>query len=393
MRAPAVVFRGEGWGLPVPLGLSGPREVWSVAADEPSKLDSVLRRLDDLARSGDPDRLAAGYLTYEAGVALEGAPGAFRPPDRTPLAWFAVFSMSGGRVTPKGSAISTVDAAPPASSLGPVAWKDGVEAIRDAIARGDVYQVNLTRRLTTCGEVDPHDLSARLWLESPAPYAVMIAAEDVAVVSNSPELFLDVDLGARVARSGPIKGTAPRGETPARDAALARGLLASRKDAAEHVMIVDLMRHDLGRVAVPGGVSVSELKALRTFSHLHHLVSVVEARLSPGARLSDLLRATLPAGSITGAPKRAALGFIRRLEPVARGPYCGAIGYVRGDGRAVFNVGIRTAVVGAGRVDLHAGGGIVWDSDPDREWEETETKAREGVRVLGRLAARKELVG
>ena len=142
-------------------------------------------------------------------------------------------------------------------------------------------------------------------------------------------------------------------------------------------MITDLLRNDLGRVAVPGGVETTALAELRTFAHLHHLESTVEARLTPRARLSDVLRATLPGGSITGAPKRAALGFIRRLEPVTRGAYTGAAGYVRGDGRAVFNVAIRTAIAGRGTVDYHAGGGIVWDSDAAMEWEETLTKSRE----------------
>ncbi len=142
-------------------------------------------------------------------------------------------------------------------------------------------------------------------------------------------------------------------------------------------MIVDLVRHDLGKVSLPGGVEVTELFGLRSFRHVHHLESTVSSRLREGATLGDVLRATFPAGSITGAPKRASLGFIHRLEPVPRGPYTGAIGYVRGNGRAVFNVGIRTAVLSAGTVDYHAGGGIVWDSDPEAEWRETEDKSRE----------------
>lgn len=147
-------------------------------------------------------------------------------------------------------------------------------------------------------------------------------------------------------------------------------------------MIVDLIRNDLGRVAEPGGVRVARLGSLRTFRHLHHLESLVVARLESGVRLSDLLRATLPGGSITGAPKRAALGFIRRTEPCARGAYTGVAGYVRGNGRAVFNVAIRTAVVHDRLVDYHAGGGIVWDSDPAAEWEEAETKSREFEAVV-----------
>lgn len=399
MTAPEVVFRGEGWALPVPAAFAEPRDVWSVAADgDDGALEALLRRLDRVAASGDPGALAVGYLTYEAGVLLEGGAEARRRPDRTPLAWFGLFDGRGAHRPEPAHRRSRVRPGDPVSSLDAPAWRAGVETIRFAIAAGDVYQVNLTRRVTTEGDVDPLDLAERLFEENPAPYAVTLRTPGLAIVSNSPELFLDVDLAARCARSGPIKGTAPRGATRERDAGLARDLLASEKDAAEHVMIVDLVRHDLGRVAAPGAVRVREMKSLRTFAHLHHLVSVVEADLEAGARLSDVLRAAMPPGSVTGAPKRAALGFIRRLEPVSRGPYCGAIGYVRGNGRAVFNVGIRTLVVRDGSLDLHAGGGIVWDSDPGREWDETETKAREAVLVLDRLATpaapvRKERVG
>ena len=249
--------------------------------------------------------------------------------------------------------------------------------VRDGIERGDVYQVNLSHRTRFSAHADPFLLARELFARNPVPYAVTLATEDRAVVSNSPELFLDVDLGAGRVVTGPIKGTAARGATPEADAASAARLLASPKDRAENVMITDLLRNDLGRVAVPGSVATTALTELRTFAHLHHLESTVEARLAKGMRLSDILAATLPGGSITGAPKRAALGFIRRLEPVARGAYTGAAGYVRGNGRAVFNVAIRTAITGRDTVDYHAGGGIVWDSDAEAEWDETLTKSRE----------------
>jgi para-aminobenzoate synthetase component 1 len=218
------------------------------------------------------------------------------------------------------------------------------------------------------------------------PYAATIEGNGWAVVSNSPELFLDVDLGAGRVVTKPIKGTAARGATPRADEDARLRLRASAKDRAENVMITDLLRNDLGRVAVPGSVATTALAEVRTFAHLHHLESSVEARLAPGARLSDVLRATLPGGSITGAPKRAALGFIRRLEPVARGAYTGAAGYVRGGGKGVFNVAIRTALVGRSTVDYHAGGGIVWDSDAAAEWDETLTKSHEMEAFLKRRA-------
>jgi len=198
-----------------------------------------------------------------------------------------------------------------------------------------------------------------------------------------------VDLPARRVVTKPIKGTIARAPDEAGDARRRAELLASAKDAAENVMIVDLLRNDLGKVAEPGGVETTALRTLRSFRHLHHLESAVEARLRPGTGLADVLRATLPGGSITGAPKRAALRFIRGLEPVARGAYCGAAGFVRGGGRAVFNVAIRTAIVSRDTVDYHAGGGIVWDSQPDAEWREVESKSREFGAAMAALAGGK----
>lgn len=388
MRELFAGFDGRGWGLEVPLRLSAPLETLEVPAGEPEGLEGLLGWLDRVASSGDPRRLAAGFLSYEAGVWLEGSRGLFRPPDRTPLAAFGLFDAGGGA--------SRVDPAPPgarASGSGPAApaldretWAAAVESIRAGIERGDVYQVNLTRRVALPVAVAPLELAAALHADNPVPYALTLASDGWAVVSNSPELFLDVDLGAGTARSAPIKGTVPRGPTPEEDAEARTRLLLSEKDAAEHLMIVDLIRNDLGRVSVPGGVSVPALRSLLSFSHLHHLESTVAGRLRPGTRLSDVLRATLPGGSVTGAPKRASLGFVRRLEPTPRGPYTGAAGWVRGDGRAVLNVAIRTAVVSASGVDYHAGGGIVWDSEAAREWEEADTKSREFTRAVAALA-------
>ena len=342
-------------------------------ADRPEALPSLLGWLDGVATSGDPDLFAAGFLTYEAGVFLEGSHRLCRPPEKTPLAAFSLFRLSNG-------------GAPPARADGGLLvlgeepgererWAASIGAIREGIARGDVYQVNLTRRLRALGEISPGTLAERLHRENPVPYAMTFEGDGYAVVSNSPELFLDVDLALRRGTSAPIKGTLQRAEDPAR-------LVASAKDGAEHVMIVDLVRNDLGRVSVPGGVTVPRLRTLKTFRHLFHLESLVAGRLRSDVALSDVLLATLPAGSITGAPKRASLRFIRELEACPRGVYTGAVGYVRGNGRAVFNVAIRTAVVTPGAVDYHAGGGIVWDSDAGLEWDETETKSRELFAVI-----------
>ena len=352
-------------------------------ADRPDQLGPLLERLDAVAASADPDLFAAGYLSYEAGVRLEGAPGDFRPPDLGPLGLFGVFRRDRGTVFDDAA----IPSPPPSrersvvSSLDRAAWAAAVAGIRDGIERGDVYQVNLTRRMAAEGRFDPDVLAAGMWRENPVPFAVHIRDADLSIVCNSPELFLDADLRYGVARSGPIKGTAPRGDLGA--ASAARALLASEKDLAEHLMIVDLVRNDLGRVARAGGVSVPVLRGLKELRHLVHMESVVEARLRPGIRVSDLLRAAFPPGSVTGAPKRAALSFIRALEPVPRGPYCGAAGYVRGNGEVLLNVAIRSAVVFPGWVHYHAGGGIVWDSDAAAEWDETVVKSIEFLRGIG----------
>lgn len=398
-RDARALLRGAGWGLSGG-AWEAPDEVRSVELvdDSPgatlaaaAELDELLARLDALASSGDPNRVALGFLTYEAGVLLEGSTPLVRPPERTPLAWFAFFDARRARpeapsdgAGPRPRAVPR--AAPPTGVLGRDAHARGVEAIREAIARGDVYQVNLTRRLAEPVAAEPFALAEALFADNPVPFALTLSTPRWAVVANSPELFLDVDLPHRRAESRPIKGTVVRSAARDDDAARA-ALLASEKDAAEHVMIVDLVRNDLGRVAEPGGVSVPRLRAATSWAHVHHLESTVVAALRRDAALSDVLRATLPAGSITGAPKRASLRLIRALEPCARGPYTGAIGTVRGDGRAVFAVGIRTAVVSAAGAEYHAGGGIVWDSDADAEWAETEAKSEEFQRAV-RGAAR-----
>ena len=366
-----------------------------VRADRPEQLPDVLASLDEIASSGDPNLIAAGFISYEAGVWLEGSTALVRPHDFLPFAEFSVFD------TRRSAAVAPAPPSPAESplihlqrtgdrgerSLSSNEWSSGVEAIRDGIARGDVYQVNLSRRTRFAARVEPFALARALYADNPVPFAVTLVEDGWAVVSNSPELFLDVDLAARRAVTKPIKGTIARGATDAEDAGRRRELLASAKDAAENVMIVDLLRNDLGKVAEPGRVETTAMRALKSFRHLHHLESTVEARLRPDARLSDVLRATLPGGSITGAPKRAALRFIHDLERVPRGAYCGAAGFVRGDGRAVFNVAIRTAILGRDTVDYHAGGGIVWDSNAEAEWRETEAKSREFGAAMAALGS------
>ncbi len=259
------------------------------------------------------------------------------------------------------------------SSLDEAGFTAGVRAIREAIAAGDVYQVNLTRRVsapmagppTSGTSTDIAALGAALAVGNPAPFSavVRIPSHGIFVASASPERFLA--RRGRTVSSSPIKGTAP-----------APGLLLP-KDRAENVMIVDLVRNDLGRVCQPGTVRVPALMATEEHPGLVHLVSTVEGTLRPDAGWPELLAATFPPGSVTGAPKLAALDHIRALEPAPRGPYCGSLGWVDADRRTgCLNVAIRTFFVDDGDLCFGTGGGITWGSEPDGEWEETELKAR-----------------
>jgi para-aminobenzoate synthetase component I len=258
------------------------------------------------------------------------------------------------------------------TSLDQAAFEAGVRSIREAIAAGDVYQVNLTRRLSTPlpPDADVAALGAALAEGNPAPFSavVRVPTHDIHVASASPERFLS--RAGDVVESRPIKGTAPE---PA-------GLTA--KDRAENVMIVDLVRNDLGRVCDFGSVEVPDLLRLEQHPGLVHLVSTVRGRLRAGFGWADAIHATFPPGSVTGAPKLAALEHIAALEPVPRGVYCGAVGWVDADRRhGDLNVAIRTFWVEDDQLHLGTGGGITWESDPLDEWEETELKARQLLRV------------
>jgi len=266
-------------------------------------------------------------------------------------------------------------------SLTPQAHRAGVERVLAWIRDGDLYQLNLTLQLGVAWAAPGVTLARRLWDASPdAPHAAYLEAGTSEVVSVSPETFLRSDGDEVVVR--PIKGTRARRADPAADAAAAAALRASAKDAAEHVMIVDLERNDLGRVSEPGSVRVPELAALEAHPTVWHLTSTVRGRLRPETSLVDLLAATLPCGSVTGAPKRMAVARTRLLEPVRRGAYCGAIGVVS-QGLVDLSVGIRTAVRARGVARYGVGGGIVADSDPAAEHAEAMDKAAAFLRATG----------
>jgi para-aminobenzoate synthetase component 1 len=257
----------------------------------------------------------------------------------------------------------------------------GVSRVRDYILAGDIFQANLSQRFEAPLEEDPWALYRRLRTGNAAPFAAFLDFPGVTVLSASPERFVSVDEAGHV-ETRPIKGTRPRGVGPEHDAALGQALTESAKDRAENLMIVDLMRNDLSRVCLPGSVRVQELFALERYATVHHLVSTVAGRLAPGVDALELLRATFPGGSITGAPKLRAMEIIAELESSARGVYCGSIGYLSVTGALDTSIAIRTAVVRDGRIYFSAGGGIIADSDPEQEYRETLDKARGIIDVL-----------
>lgn len=369
----------------------------------------LLSRLDEVTESLAPDDVCVFLLGYEASAALDPlAPRHAREAGYGPDAWLRVYRCGvrlddGGRTeaffagqappqqlasllegAPHGRGDDEGEPAPPSLSLTLPhdARSRHVERIarcRQHLYAGTLYQANLAHALVV-EEQSATDAArwflARTAAEEP-PFAAFVDDEQWgSLVSLSPERFLTWDLEEGRAAAYPIKGTRPRGATTEDDASLLRELFDSEKDAAEHVMIVDLLRNDLGRVAETGGVEVTALMRGLSVKNVHHLESEICARLRPGTRLSDLLLATAPGGSITGAPKSAALDVIHELEERPRGPYTGVLGVVDGRGRASSSLLIRTWIRPDGAAGtLHVGGGIVVGSDPDAEWQETLDKA------------------
>jgi para-aminobenzoate synthetase component 1 len=267
------------------------------------------------------------------------------------------------------------------TSLPRTDYEAAVQRAIDYIRAGDIFQVNLSQRLSAEWGGDAFPLYARLRQESPAPYAALVRLGGADVISASPERFLS--RRGEAIETRPIKGTRPRDPDAAADRRLALSLRSSAKDIAENVMIVDLARNDLGRIARYGTVSVKELCALESHPGVHHLVSTIEARTRAGVSATDVIRATFPPGSVTGAPKVRALEIIEELEPVRRGPYCGAVGWFGPGEELELSVAIRTLIAAGDTLHLHVGGAVTADSDPAGEWQESMHKAARLLRAAG----------
>lgn len=259
-------------------------------------------------------------------------------------------------------------------------FKQAVNRIKDYILAGDVMQVVLSQRMSVDLAARPLDVYRALRSLNPSPYMYFFDFGDFQVVGASPEVLVRVQGGEAMVR--PIAGTRPRGKTPEEDRALEAELKADPKELAEHLMLIDLGRNDIGRIAETGSVVVTDQMVIERYSHVMHLVSEVHGRIAGERDAIDVLRATFPAGTLSGAPKVRAMEIIAELEPVRRGIYAGAVGYLNWFGEADLAIAIRTALVSHGTVHVQAGAGIVADSDPDREWEETLNKGRALIRAI-----------
>lgn len=319
------------------------------------------------------DNMSGRCYLSAAGVRSGGAPD---PRGRIGELRKRLASPPPARFAPRGERPEKLE-----SNFSKAAYIKAVRRAKDYIRKGDIYQVNLSQRFETAMRMSPVDLYRRLRESSPAPFAAYLDFKDFAILSSSPERFLMTD-GSYI-ETRPIKGTRPRGATKRSDALLEKELAHSAKDMAEHIMIVDLERNDLGRICRYGSVKPTESAVIEKYANVFHMVSTVSGRLKRGVDPIGCLRAAFPGGSITGAPKIRSMEIIDELEPVSRSAYTGAVGYISFDGKMDTSIVIRTFLVKDGKVYFQVGGGIVADSDPEEEYEETLHKARGLMEALG----------
>ncbi len=346
-----------------------------IHADSLAEVPQALGELDEAVAAG---YYVAGYMAYEMGYAFEAiAPvGAVRHP----LLWFGVYAeplvLEEDAVAEHLGLIEEASFSVKHTRLGisREAYCEALQAIKTLIRDGEVYQINFTDRISFDFEGSPLAFYSQLRRRQRVAWGAYLNTGETHLLSLSPELFFQRE-GSRI-WTRPMKGTHRRGRTRAEDVALQDALVADAKNRAENLMIVDLLRNDLSRCCIPGSVQVPELFTTEVYETLIQMTSTVEGHLREGIRYADIFRALFPCGSVTGTPKISAMQHIDALEAAPRGVYCGAIGYIAPDDRAAFNVAIRTAVIENGRGTMGTGSGIVWDSDPNSEYEETLLKAQ-----------------
>jgi len=350
---------------------SGLRDV--ISATRPEDVVEALAAIERARASG---HFVAGYFSYELGYLLEPRLCGLLPPRRpVPLLWFGVFDSAeacdGRALESPGRAY----AGPLRHEWGAKDYEERFRDVHDYVAAGDIYQANLSFRSRFAFAGDPLALYRQLRARSAAAHGAFIDDGERQILSFSPELFFDLSPDGQLTAK-PMKGTIARGSDPQSDAEARAALAASVKDRAENLMIVDLLRNDLGRISDIGSVRVEDLFAVETYPTLHTMVSTVKARLKSGSDIATIVRALFPCGSITGAPKIRAMEIIRELEASPRGVYCGAIGVFAPDGSARFNVAIRTLTIRDGAGELGIGGAVVQDSASGAEYDECLLKAR-----------------
>ena len=349
----------------------------TISAREPSEVTAALESAERALQSGHH---VAGYFAYELGYLLEPRLEPLEWPRRdVPLLWLGVFeqceSLEGADSAKLFAAGSRAYAGPLTLEWSEADYAKRFRRLHDLIGAGDLYQANLTFRARFAFAGDARTLYRDLRGHARAGHCAFVADGERQILSLSPELFFELT-AERAIRAKPMKGTAAREEDAAADARAREDLAASEKDRAENLMIVDLLRNDLSRVAEIGSVKVETLFEVETYPTVHQLVSTISARARPQTRMTDLVRALFPCGSVTGAPKIRAMEVIRDLEASPRGVYCGAIGAFSPDGSAHFNVAIRTLTITGESGELGIGGGIIHDSGCAREYEECLLKAR-----------------
>ena len=347
-----------------------------IAAEHRSEIVPALAAIESARRAGN---FVAGYFSYELGYGLEARLAPLLPAERAvPLLWFGIFDAPrdlAGQAAAAALEAGRAYAGPLEPEWDEAAYSARFARVKALLAAGDIYQANLSFRARFAFLGEPLGLYARLRQASAARYGAYIADGARHILSLSPELFFDLAADGSITTK-PMKGTAARGDSPHADVLARESLKESTKDRAENLMIVDLLRNDLSRIAEPGSVAVPSLFAVETYPTLHQMVSTVTAKLPPATRVEALLRALFPCGSITGAPKIRAMEVLAELEQSPRGVYCGAIGCFAPDGSARFNVAIRTLTIAGGQGELGIGGGVVQDSEAASEYAEALLKAR-----------------